>query len=77
MSRSNQNQKPERISEITFFTPNDKIVASQWSEEKDKFIATVDKRPIQKRQLAAVGEIQGSLYHSAKKAKLPAALRED
>lgn len=64
----------EQLEEISFFTRNDKIVATEWNDKKKRYVAKIDKRPTEVRTLAATGTIEGSLYMSAKKAKLPTAL---
>lgn len=62
------------IEEIELITPEDKIVSSKWDLKKERYTAQVKARPIQIQKNVALGTIEGSLYMSAKKAGMPAAL---
>jgi murein DD-endopeptidase MepM/ murein hydrolase activator NlpD len=65
--------KKPKIENLFFYTQNDKI-AQVFYNKNGKYTASLKKRPIVKEPQSAVGIISGSLYASANKAGLPAAL---
>ena len=67
--KQGDNGKAEYIEEISFFSRDDKSVKVGW--DGNKYKASVAKRPIERNQVAVVGEINGSLYRSANVAGLP------
>ena len=60
------------IDEIMLYSRDDKKVKSYW--DNGKYAAKVDKRLVEKRQIAVTGTIEGSLYSSAEAAGMPVAL---
>lgn len=62
----------ERIESLALFTKNDSIATV--APATQGYQVSVAKRPLTQRQAVAVGHIEGSLYHAAKRAHLPAAL---
>lgn len=58
---------------ITFYTPDDKNIYIS-PKGKNDFTVKITQRALSKKPIAIEGTIQDSLYYSAKKAHLPAAL---
>lgn len=61
------------LNEISFFSPDDKNVHIKRKED-GSFAVDVQRRKLNKKTVAVVGNIDDSLYASAKKAGLPVAL---
>lgn len=68
-----RNKKSDTLESISFNGPNDKKVTIS-PKGKNDFSIYIKKRALTKREVAIEGEIRDSLYASAAKAKLPAAL---
>ncbi|MDD9919283.1 MAG: peptidoglycan DD-metalloendopeptidase family protein [Alphaproteobacteria bacterium] len=65
----------QTLNSLSFNAPHDKI--AEVSLKDGTYEATVKDRPLTRVRSVSVGNIRGSLYHSAKKANLPASLVPD
>lgn len=71
--KENGNDATE-ITEVKFYTPNDKAVSVSTNPVDNTVLAEVKERKLHTQEAVAVGTINGSLYLSATKAGVPAAL---
>ena len=68
-----KNGAAQNLMQLSFNAPKDKIATVTLNSD-DSYSTKVKARPLVKKRSIAVGHIKGSLYQSAAKANLPAAL---